>query len=256
MAVDTDHGKELSSIDFASMIGGPLSAVVQAQAMAAGTTIDFIKEVGFKKLPPPAGGGDAPGELIPGENAETGDPIYVTFTYPKEISPYIPAVKKVDAVAAVAEVRDADGNITTAAVEEVVGVDPALAEPAVYADQKFSVPFLTIVPIPYLRVEETTIDFNAKINSISRVSEKSILKSKTKVGYSAFFSPVKINTSFSYQKQSSSGTTVNRTYSLTIHVRAVSDELPGGMEKILGILEDAIVSTPIGNEKSHPALPG
>lgn len=250
MAVDTDHGKELSSIDFASMIGGPLSAVVQAQAMAAGTTIDFIKEVGFKKLPPPAGGGDAPGELVPGENAETGDPIYVTFTYPKEISPYVPAVTAVEAVD---EVRDAEGNITT---EGVVGVTAADAQPAVYADQKFSVPFLTIVPIPYLRVEETTIDFNAKINSISRVSEKSILKSKTKVGYSAFFSPVKVSTSFSYQKQSSSGTTVNRTYSLAIHVRAVSDELPGGMEKILGILEDAIVSTPTGNEKPHPALPG
>lgn len=254
MAVNTDHGKELSSIDFASMIGGPLSAVVQAQAMAAGTTIDFIKEVGFKKPPPPAGGGDDFGELIPGENAETGDPIYVTFTYPKEISPYLPPVEAVTGVTGVTEVRDAAGNITTPEVTAVTAVTAAAAVPAVYQDQKFSVPFLTIVPIPYLRVEETTIDFNAKINSISRVSEKSILKSKTKVGYSAFFSPVKINTSFSYQKQSSNGTTVNRTYSLAIHVRACADELPAGMDKVLGILEDAIVSTPTESEKAHPAI--
>lgn len=252
MAVDTDHGKELSSIDFASMIGGPLSAVVQAQAMAAGTTVDFIKEVGFKKPPPTAGGGED-GELIPGENAETGEPIYVTFTYPKETSPYIPPVTAVAAVAAVPAGVDGNGN-PTPAVAAVAAVAAAAAIPAVYQDQKFSVPFLTIVPIPYLRVEETTIDFNAKINSISRVSEKSTLKSKTKASYRAFFSPVKVNTSFSYQKQSSSGTTVNRTYSLAIHVRAVSEEMPGGMEKILGILEDAIVSTPTEGDKAHPAL--
>ncbi len=258
MAVDTDHGKELSSIDFASMIGGPLSAVVQAQAMAAGTTVDFIKEVGFKKLSPAAGDDDQ-GELVPGENAETGEPIYVTFTYPKETSPYIPPITAVAEVAAVAAVPagvDANGDPTPAipAVAAVPAVAAAVAVPAVYQDQKFSVPFLTIVPIPYLRVEETTIDFNAKINSISKVSEKSTIKSKTKASYRAFFSPVKINTSFSYQKQSSSGTTVNRTYSLAIHVRAVSDEMPGGMEKILGILEDAIVSTPTESEKGHPAI--
>ncbi len=259
MAIDTDHGKELSSIDFASMIGGPLSAVVQAQAMAAGTTVNFIKEVGFKKPPPPAAGGADLDELIPGENAETGEPVYVTFTYPKEVSPYVPPVEAVTAVTAEPEVRDAAGNITTPAVAGVTGVTAANAIPAVYQDQKFSVPFLTIVPIPYLRVEETTIDFNAKINSMSRVSEKSNINSRTsggtRGGLFGLFNPVRVNTSFSFQKQSSSGTTVNRTYSLAIHVRAVSDEMPGGMEKILGILEDAIVSTPTQSEKSHPALP-
>lgn len=42
------HGRELSSIDFESMLGGPLSAVVNAQAQAAMTTVTFIKEVGFE----------------------------------------------------------------------------------------------------------------------------------------------------------------------------------------------------------------
>lgn len=246
MADNLDHGKELSSIDFAAMIGGPLSAVVQAQAAAAATTVDFIKEVGFKKLPPPAPGQEPEGELIVGENAETGDPIYVTFTYPKEISPYVPGTPLIPAVPAGV---DADGNAIPA-VPEVPAKDQL---PAKYADQKFSVPFLTIVPIPYLRVEETTIDFNAKINSITRQSEKTKIGSKTKVRYGGLFNPVKVNTSFSFQKQSSSGTTVNRTYSLSIHVRAVQDEMPGGMEKILGILEDAIISTPTeGGNESHP----
>jgi hypothetical protein len=35
--------KSLSSIDFESMIGGPLVAVINAQAQAAMSTVNFIK---------------------------------------------------------------------------------------------------------------------------------------------------------------------------------------------------------------------
>ena len=38
-------GQELSSIDFQSMIGGPLNAVIKAQAQSAQTSVDFIKSV-------------------------------------------------------------------------------------------------------------------------------------------------------------------------------------------------------------------
>jgi len=40
-------GTELSNLDFKSILGAPLSAVIEAQATAAKTTIDFINEVGF-----------------------------------------------------------------------------------------------------------------------------------------------------------------------------------------------------------------
>jgi hypothetical protein len=67
-------GQELASIDFASMLGGPLIAAVNAQAQAAMSAVNFIKEVGFKKIKddqdPTA--------------SETGDPIYVTFKYPTD----------------------------------------------------------------------------------------------------------------------------------------------------------------------------
>lgn len=42
-------GDELASLEFASMIGGPLNAVIKAQAPAAITSVDFIKSVGFKQ---------------------------------------------------------------------------------------------------------------------------------------------------------------------------------------------------------------
>jgi hypothetical protein len=63
-------GQELSSIDFQSMIGGPLTAVIKAQAQSAQTSVDFIKSVGFNAI-------DAP--------TDPGKPTMVTFEYDKPI---------------------------------------------------------------------------------------------------------------------------------------------------------------------------
>ena len=49
-----------------------------------------------------------------------------------------------------------------------------------------------------------------------------------------------IKASYSYKSTTNSGNRVERTFTLAIHVRAVQDEMPGGMEKILGILESSI----------------
>ena len=140
----SNGAKELSSIDFEAMLGGPLVAVINAQAQAAMSTVNFIKEVGFKKTT----------DEQDMEATETGEPIYVTFQYPKETKPYEPKVDEQ------AEVKDADGNVITPAVAAKAAV------PAVWEIQKIRVPILTILPIPFIRIDETTIDFNAKINSM------------------------------------------------------------------------------------------
>ena len=44
--------KDLSNIPFGSMIGGPLSACIDAQEQAAASTVDFIERVGFDKENP------------------------------------------------------------------------------------------------------------------------------------------------------------------------------------------------------------
>src|SRR6267378_126972 len=80
-------GQELASIDFASMLGGPLVAVVNAQSQAAMSSVNFIKSVGFQPSTT-----DANGVIIPGA------PIYVSFKYPKEVSPYTPQTDVVSAV--------------------------------------------------------------------------------------------------------------------------------------------------------------
>ncbi|HEY4699187.1 MAG TPA: DUF2589 domain-containing protein [Nitrososphaerales archaeon] len=210
-------GQELSSIDFESMIGGPLVAVINAQAQAAMSTVNFIKEVGFKKTST---------EEEAGGDTSTEEPIYVTFKYPKEIKPYEPAV---------------DAN--PSAIPPVLAKD---AVAAVYEIQELKVPILTILPIPFIRIEETTIDFNAKINSVEYRKTDTSLKIdaslEAKAGW--LWGSAKLKVSTSYQRTTSEGNSVNRTYSLAIHVKAVQDEMPAGMEKMLSILESVITSAP------------
>ncbi len=188
-------GDELSSLDFESMIGGPLNAVVRAQASSAVTSVDFIKAVGFNS--------DGDGNVT--------DPVMVTFAYDKPV-----------------ETTDAAGVVTV----EV---------------KKFNltVPFLTMLPVPFIRVEETKIDFNAKITSVresTSTSEHGLsTELKAKAGWGWGSASLKVN--YSYKKATSSSAKIERTYSLSVHVRAVQDELPAGTERLLGILENVIVET-------------
>jgi len=203
-------GQELSSIDFESMIGGPLIAVVNAQAQAALSTVNFIKSVGFKA-----------GESEDG--SDTGDPIYVTFKYPKEIAPFQPAVP-----------ASGETPATSAVAAQI-------------QEMKLEVPILTMLPIPFIRIEETTIDFNAKITSMEYRKVDTSLKVdaslEAKAGW--FFGSAKLKVSTSYQRSTTAGSHVNRTYSLAVHVKAVQDEMPGGMEKVLGILEESMRGQPV-----------
>ena len=219
-----DHGQELASIDFESLLGGPLIAVVNAQAQAAMTTVNFIKAVGFK-----------PGKVDQFGNQTTSEPIYVTFKYPKEIAPYQPAV---------AEVRDDDGNVLTEARESV---------PAVYQDMELTVPILTMLPIPFIRVEDATIDFKAKINSIETCQTDVTFNFDMSGSYdlNLLFKKVSFKASMSLQTTTRTGQEINRTYSMDVHIQAVQDEIPAGMEKLLGILENAITSRSIGEAESQ-----
>jgi len=212
-------GQELSSIDFESMIGGPLMAVVHAQAQAAMATVNFVKEVGFKK---------SGTSQNAGSDGETEEPIYVTFKYPKEISPYQPPVA---------------GDATA-----TPKVDSKPEMPAKYEVQQLQLPILTMLPIPFIRVEEATVDFNAKINSVEyRKTDTSFgIDASLEASAGWLWGSAKLKVSTSYKSSTTSGSNVERTYSMAVHVRAVQDEMPAGMEKIMSILQSAITSVPAG----------
>lgn len=271
-------GTELSSLDFGNMIGGPLCAVIEAQSRAARSTADFIKTVGFdkdnkpvyvefkypKEIAPyqPAVEAHVSGVTVssPGSGYDDANPPAVTFTAATgETAPQGRAIVEGGKVIRI-EITD-EGSCKTAPTASIAspaagGTAATLAvvfaakKEAVKAetiDMKIEVPILTILPIPFIRVEEATIDFNAKINSIETQSQSSDLAigGTLEVKQRWPGGSAKLNVSCSYKKSTASGSSVERTYSMHIYVKASQDEMPAGMEKLLGILEGAMRSTPV-----------
>jgi hypothetical protein len=111
-------------------------------------------------------------------------------------------------------------------------VDSAGAETS--KDISIRVPLLAMLPIPSLRIEHVIVDFNAKLNSVesSSVSDKLGIDAEVKAGWG----PVSFKVSASYQRKTASSVEVKKEYSLAVNVKAVQDEIPAGLEKILGML--------------------
>jgi hypothetical protein len=187
-----DHGKELSSIDFENLIGGPLVAVVNAQAQSAMATVNFIQSVGFYT-----------------DEDEKTQVMNVDFGYSKKV-------------------------VGESGTEETKNFE-------------LHVPLLSIVPIPYLRVEETNIDFLAKITS---VQEREVLEEtktsanlKTKANWG--WGSARLVVNYSNQRNTRTGEKVQREYSMGVKVRAVQEEMPAGMEKLLAMMESLIEETQV-----------
>lgn len=105
-----------------------------------------------------------------------------------------------------------------------------------------TVPFLTILPIPNLRIEEVYIEFNAKINSTQyQQTDSSITVSaelEAKAGWVWGSARLKVNAA--YQRQTKQGSTVTRDYSMTVKVKAVQEDMPAGMDRMMTILQGLI----------------
>ncbi len=108
------------------------------------------------------------------------------------------------------------------------------------ANVNVKVPFLTMLTIPALRIEEMVIDFNAKLTSTqtSNVSNEFAASASLGIDYKI----VNFKASASYKRKSNRGTSVEKTYNLGVKVTALNDEIPAGLDRILTLLEDSIVS--------------
>lgn len=197
--------QELNSLDFSVYIGGPLQAAVNAQHSASMSQVNFIQQVGFV----PATAPNQPSELR-----------YVEFSYEKSApNPHFGKT---------AAQLTAEGlPTTTDTTNQLITVEVAI-----------KVPFLTMLTIPALRIDEVTIDFNAKLTSVETRNVSSEFAASAEV--SGRFWKVNFKASASYKRTSSSTSSTERTYNLGVRVRAVNDELPAGLERILNILEESI----------------
>ncbi|MFH8443275.1 DUF2589 domain-containing protein [Streptomyces sp. NPDC018026] len=106
-----------------------------------------------------------------------------------------------------------------------------------------SVPLLAVVPVPYLQLSKVTLDFNVKIDSVSKQERKQDVGGEASA--SGGFWGIQASVKASYSSSSSSSDTVSRSASMSVHVEAQQGPMPGGMEKILTMLTDNAVTTAV-----------
>lgn len=194
--------QELNSLDFSVYIGGPLQAAVQAQHAASMSQVSFIKEVGFEN--------------------DGADLRYVDFNFQKSVpNPHF-------------------GKTPQQLADEGLPPTTNVTSPFLQSQVNIRVPFLTMLTIPALRIEELTIDFNAKLTSTETSNVSSEFAASAELGIK--YKIVNFKASASYKRTSTRGTSVEKTYNLGVKVTAVNDEIPAGLDRILTMLEDSIVS--------------
>lgn len=96
-----------------------------------------------------------------------------------------------------------------------------------------------MVNVPSLRIDDMSIDFNAKLNSLETKDVKQSINVSAETGLNLKRFNFKI--SAAYKRDSTTTSRVERTYSMNVHVHVVNDELPAGLDRILSILENAII---------------
>ncbi len=112
---------------------------------------------------------------------------------------------------------------------------------------KIRVPYLTLINIPNLHMDNLEVDFNAKINSIQerKTSSSHNLGGSLSASAGWGFGSAKVKVSYSYKRSNESKGSTNKTYSLSVKARMTQAEQPVGQERILSMLENIIEEAPV-----------
>jgi len=114
-----------------------------------------------------------------------------------------------------------------------------------------TVPLLTIVPVPFIRIQEATIDFECKVSSSTL--DTSDVKVGVDASASGGFFGVKFEVKASFSYQNTHKDQVDKSATLKVQVKAVQDDMPGGLRRMLDILETAVVDSLKAAQAPAPA---
>lgn len=230
--------QELRALPLEHIIGSPLVAAIKAQALAAKTTVDFIKEVGLK---PRALEGTETGVLAPkddetsGESGKEGfEARYVEFKFDRVLEEEI-------------TMPPPDGSPP--------GTPPTKTTKHYVVPSRLTVPLLAIVPIPYIRISDMTIDFEFQIKDVE--TSESTTEKNVSVNAKAGGWFYKVNIKGSYSNRTVNKRETDRRTTLKITVNAVQDQIPEGLGRVLDILHDSMKVVPLAapQDMSLPARP-
>jgi len=223
---------EVSAIDFHALISGPLTGLVDAQIASSMSTTDFVINTCFKSI-------EADKDSLGRIGDTVGEPVLINFKYPH------------------------------------------LTEFGVSGTRTLEVPLITMVPIPMLRIDNATIDFNCKITDVysyHRATINHYKSSKALIGggtdpeesessgtvtegtatndpvQDKFENIVAMQASISAKKSTRDGFEVKREYTMRIRVTAVQDDLPAGLDRLIGILEQQMMAKPAMSDLQTQAL--
>ena len=106
-----------------------------------------------------------------------------------------------------------------------------------------TVPILSIVPIPYLRIDEVNIEFSAVLRDLYSYDRNT----NTNVNAGLRFGTRRFgfNASVSRSSSTAARSSQDHTYNMNVKVRAVQDEIPRGLGRVLDILETVVTEKPV-----------
>ena len=187
----------IQSIPFGSLIGGPLSACITAQADAAQAALDYVKMASMKDST---------------LGVDAFEPETVSFTFVVE------GQKRV-----------------------------------------MVVPLLTILPVPFIRIEHVDLSFTADITACTENKEES--KSKTEIKFDpsaeniapktrllARYTPPKWESKVEKEGESTSKIEVKNLMEIDIH--AVTSEMPSGLARLLEVFNTQLIQVDQLSEKT------
>ncbi|MDJ0736059.1 MAG: DUF2589 domain-containing protein [Nostocaceae cyanobacterium] len=221
---------ELRALPLDHVIGTPLVAAIKAQALAAQTTVDFIKEVGLK--PRALETGESEGDDVSGESGQPGfESRYVDFKFDRVLEEEVTTPPPPDSPA---------------------GTPPTKTTRFLVVPSKLTVPLLAMVPIPYIRINDMTIDFEFQIKDVETresTTEKNVsVKAKARGWF------YKVNLKGSYSNRTVNKRETDRRTTLKVTVNAVQDEIPEGLGRVLDILNEATKAIPLGTATEVPGV--
>ncbi len=101
------------------------------------------------------------------------------------------------------------------------------------------------------QVNEVVIRFNSKITSTTRSFSSNTMSSATATSSGAsqgniwwwgWQNSAQMSASYSSQSRATRSNTEKREFSLSVEVMAVQDEMPGGMKRVLSLLEQGFIT--------------
>lgn len=101
---------------------------------------------------------------------------------------------------------------------------------------KVQAPFLGLVPIPALLIEDVAIDFQMEVTATNQTSEKTAAEVSVSAGYSSIFSPVKVDVTGKVSTTRENTRSTNQTAKYQVHVNARQQPPTEGLARLMDIL--------------------